>query len=947
MQITHDQNENLQTILPEQQARGELYRTLAHNFPNGAVLLFDCDLRYTLAEGVGLSEVGLSREFVEGKTIWEIFSPDVSALLEPRFRDALAGQASTFEVAFAGRVYQVHALPIFDSRGEISTGMVMTQDITDRKQIEDNLRRSQQRYEQLVNSIEGIVWEGNAQTFEYYFVSQQAERLLGYPIARWTGEPTFWSDHIHPEDRDWAVNFCALATSQKRDHVFEYRMIAADGRVVWLRDIVTVVLENGLPATLRGVMVDITESKRIEAELREREEQYRSIFNSVTDALAIVDLEDGRIVDFNPAAHLMHGYTAEEYRRLRPSDIIHPDSYQVFKHLIEKLRAGQEFRAYGKGVRKDGTAYDTYTIAIPFTYRGKPHALAVSRDVTEQVAAQKLMGQRVEERTRQLQTLLEVSRTVASTLDLKTLLGLVLDQLRAVVAFTSAAILTVENGVLVIRAERGPFTREQLSQAWFSLDNPVDHTIIHHQKPLVIPDIYADTPMAQAFRLAAGEHMSMFAGFIRSWMGVPLIVKGQVTGMIALDHTDPDQYSDTHANLVMTFANHVAVAIENARLFHTVQRGADRIRAISEMGQRITSILDVNELLSQTVHLIRDTFGYYHIHIGLVEGDRLVFPAAAGVYEDEPVCSDCASLHLHLGQETICGLVAGTGEPLLIPDIAKEPRYLHPKEATGSGIVVPLKFKGQVIGLIDVETRQVNAFDESDVAVLQLFADQVAVAIENARLYEKARELAALQERQKLARELHDSVSQALYGIGLGARTARSVLDREDFRKESLAPPLDYVLSLANSGLAEMRALIFELRPESLQNEGLVAALGKQAAALEARHQLPVELALGEEPELSLEAKETLYRIAQEAAHNVVKHAKAGRIVLRLHAVEGYVQLEIQDDGIGFDAQGNFPGHLGLQSMRERAERLGGTVTIASALGKGTQICAKVPQTRS
>jgi signal transduction histidine kinase len=302
---------------------------------------------------------------------------------------------------------------------------------------------------------------------------------------------------------------------------------------------------------------------------------------------------------------------------------------------------------------------------------------------------------------------------------------------------------------------------------------------------------------------------------------------------------------------------------------------------------------------------------------------------------------------LHLGQETICGLVAGTGEPLLIPDIAKEPRYLHPKEATGSGIVVPLKFKGQVIGLIDVETRQVNAFDESDVAVLQLFADQVAVAIENARLYEKARELAALQERQKLARELHDSVSQALYGIGLGARTARSVLDREDFRKESLAPPLDYVLSLANSGLAEMRALIFELRPESLQNEGLVAALGKQAAALEARHQLPVELALGEEPELSLEAKETLYRIAQEAAHNVVKHAKAGRIVLRLHAVEGYVQLEIQDDGIGFDAQGNFPGHLGLQSMRERAERLGGTVTIASALGKGTQICAKVPQTRS
>lgn len=234
--------------------RQDLYRTLARNFPNGAVLLYDRDLRYTLADGMGLAEVGLSSETLEGRTIWEVFPENVCQVLEPRYRAALAREASNFEVAYAGRIYQVHALPIYDDEGAVSSGMVMTQDITAQKRAEETLRKSQQRYEQLVNSIDGIVWEGDAYTFNYRFVSQQAERLLGYPVERWLNEPTFWSDHIHPEDREWAINFCVLSTAQKKDHVFEYRMIAADGRVVWLRDIVTVIVEKDRPVMLRGVM---------------------------------------------------------------------------------------------------------------------------------------------------------------------------------------------------------------------------------------------------------------------------------------------------------------------------------------------------------------------------------------------------------------------------------------------------------------------------------------------------------------------------------------------------------------------------------------------------------------------------------------------------------------------------------------------------------------------
>jgi signal transduction histidine kinase len=155
------------------------------------------------------------------------------------------------------------------------------------------------------------------------------------------------------------------------------------------------------------------------------------------------------------------------------------------------------------------------------------------------------------------------------------------------------------------------------------------------------------------------------------------------------------------------------------------------------------------------------------------------------------------------------------------------------------------------------------------------------------------------------------------------------------------------VLNLAEAGLAEMRALIFELRPESLATEGLVAALEKQAAALKARHAIEADLALGDEPDVSLAVKEALYRIAQEALHNVVKHARASRVELGLTRDAEALSLELRDDGVGFDPTGEFPGHLGLRSMRERMAALGGTLEIESAPGRGTRTRATIPVPRS
>jgi PAS domain S-box-containing protein len=140
---------------------------------------------------------------------------------------------------------------------------------------------AQERFRDLVNSVEGIVWEANAETFAFLFVSEQAERILGYPVERWLSEPTFWKDYLYPEDRAWAVEFCIRATAEKRSHDFEYRMVAADGNVVWLRDLVTVVVEGDRATHLRGVMVDITKRKQAEEAVRQAQADLAHV-NRVT-----------------------------------------------------------------------------------------------------------------------------------------------------------------------------------------------------------------------------------------------------------------------------------------------------------------------------------------------------------------------------------------------------------------------------------------------------------------------------------------------------------------------------------------------------------------------------------------------------------------------------------------------------------------------------------------
>ncbi|HXO58353.1 MAG TPA: sensor histidine kinase [Candidatus Acidoferrum sp.] len=241
---------------------------------------------------------------------------------------------------------------------------------------------------------------------------------------------------------------------------------------------------------------------------------------------------------------------------------------------------------------------------------------------------------------------------------------------------------------------------------------------------------------------------------------------------------------------------------------------------------------------------------------------------------------------------------------------------------------------GPASGVVVAGMRRDDFPSSNDRLLVRVGANQLAIALQGA-------ELRAVQERQRLARDLHDSVSQALYAIVLDIATAQRIGGADPTRLDAI---LKDAHNLAEAGLAEMRALIFELRPEFLSQEGLVGALQRQVAAVRARHQLSITLTATDEPEAVPAIKEALYRVGQEALNNAAKHAGAQAVLITLEASAGELVLRVRDDGRGFHAGKSFPGHLGLRSMRERAASVGGVVAISSAPGQGTEVTFRVPR---
>jgi len=465
--------------------------------------------------------------------------------------------------------------------------------------------------------------------------------------------------------------------------------------------------------------------------------------------------------------------------------------------------------------------------------------------------------------------------------------------------------------------------------------------------PTFFTDILTDEHVDPASRMIFNDIHA------RAMAVLPLYTNGRWVGVITFYWDKPYFFDDRDRRIFTSLHQQLTPVIESIRLFEQSEQRATELEiAKREMDILYTALRQLMQAATPDEQL--EAVSDYARSTGAASGALSYFIDSE--HDEEVVAEWCTGQVLPAGVGTHFYTKEGESEqiwlhvpglPTLISDATNDPRIVQEileialVNKTRAMALLPLYNKGRWIGLLVFRWATPREFSERDYRVYGALQQQAAPVVDSIRLFEQSRKLAAFEERSRLARELHDSVSQALYGIGLGARTAKS-LQRIDPAR--LNEPLDYILSLADAGMTEMRALIFELRPESIEQEGLVIALSKQAASIQARHAIRVTTEFCEEPALPVETKEGLYRIAREALHNAVKHADATHVTLSfVHDGAGY-KLEMTDDGKGFDASESFPGHLGLKSMRERTASLRGSFHIESAKGQGTRITVTISQ---
>ncbi|MET7332639.1 GAF domain-containing sensor histidine kinase [Nonomuraea sp. NPDC005650] len=292
-------------------------------------------------------------------------------------------------------------------------------------------------------------------------------------------------------------------------------------------------------------------------------------------------------------------------------------------------------------------------------------------------------------------------------------------------------------------------------------------------------------------------------------------------------------------------------------------------------------------------------------------------------------------------QHGMLGAMLREGSPVRLFDLRDDPRFewwpkAHPVMKDFLG--VPIRDGDQVIGIIFLANKRTpGGFTQADQELLTLFAAHAAIALTNARLYERGRELAMLEERNRVARELHDAVTQKLFSLRLTAQAASAMLDRAP---DKAAVELERVQRLAGEALSELRAVIVELRPAELDRHGLSETLRKHVRMLDRLHPSLVTFECAELPPVAPEVEVALLRVAQEALHNALRHAEAASVSVRLAYQDGKLVLIVSDDGNGFE-QAESRG-LGLVSMRDRAESVGGVMTVESAHGRGTTVRVEV-----
>src|SRR5262245_46039587 len=469
------------------------------------------------------------------------------------------------------------------------------------------------------------------------------------------------------------------------------------------------------------------------------------------------------------------------------------------------------------------------------------------------------------------QLLAELGRDVSNTLDLNTILTRTVQRLEVAFQGGSIALLNDQNELEIVAAVGQIDSAAR--QVRLKIGEGICGWVVERGLPFLSNDTLHET------RVTPAAHDVGTNRDIRSYIAVPLRTGGRVLGSLNVESSQPNAFTYEDVDLLEAVAAQIGGPIASTRLYQEAQSLAEQVKRRNEhltvlnaVARTAGSTLDVERMFSTVLAQIQQGFGYGHVELYTVaeETQELVLAARAGAFAPNEIGYRLPLTRGPLGRAYQNARTVRVDDALALADAAAP----APREAR-SVLCVPIVASGRVLAILNLESQRACAFTDEGVGVLETAADVLASAIENARLYQRAQEAAVLEERSRLARDLHDSISQQLFSMTLTAQAARVQLEKNPART---AAQLERLQETAAAALAEMRALIFQLRPPGLSEQGLVVALQQHALALGRREGLTVNLEVSGEERYARGAEQAIYRIVQEALNNVVKHAGARNV---------------------------------------------------------------------
>jgi PAS domain S-box-containing protein len=778
-------------------------------------------------------------------------------------------------------------------------------EIAHRERAEAALRASEERFGEVVRrSPIGIaIVDSDGQLVD---CNEAIANLLGFPREELL--KLSFEDFTHPEDLEAEWPLIDELWSGKRD---EYRMtkryIHEDGHTVWVDVAASLVRdEAGGPRLGFAFVQDITKRRRTEEALRESESRFRALVEPSSDHIFMLDREGVYLFSNGRVEH----FGLEDRESLvgcHLCDVYPPEVAEFYQQKLEQVLATGEAMSFEHPMPEPDAARYHIDTLYPIRRTGDIWAVGgICRDITERKRAE----EELKRSERELRLTLDATTDGVWKWNFKT------DEL-----FFSPRYYKM------LGYEPGEFPAT--FKGWVDLIHPNDRDAALSAAQTYLatkPDFYHNE-----FRLR-----TKFGDY--RWIRATARVVER----------------DDDGRAVRMIGNHEDIT-ERRRAETALKRHVTELRLLNEVGQQIVGELNLDAVLENATRLVQETFGYYQVVVLTVDqeqGDLVVRAKRGGFARLIP---DGYRQGL---DEGIIGWVASQGEAVLVDDVENDPRYLnrYPDQIrTRSELSVPIRLGGDVVGVLDVQSEYRDAFGRNDLLVIETVADQIAVAMRNARLYEAEREAreqlrqltgylqeAREDERTRIAREIHDEFGQMMTALKMDLSWLSKRLPDD---RPQLVQKADTMSDVIDRSFKVMRRISSELRPGMLDDLGLAAAVEWQAETFCERSDIVCRLHLDEAAErLNRELSTILFRIFQEALTNVARHAEATEVQIDLQIGPNEVVLIVADDGRGI-APDELSGSasLGLMGMRERARALDGELTVKGVPGHGTTVTASIP----